>query len=242
MPPRRQTRRTTGRANRLNTDSASNETPVDPNIVTAINQDLAGLLPNLVAQKVEAVIQKTRSEGHANQNTNSGARFQKQKRISFSHATTPIKARNWIAHIEKIYEVLGVEDQYKVRLAAYKLEDDVQAWWEGHKQAKGGDAYAATLPWVDFRRIFYEKYLSTADSEAYVREYAVIRQGNDEPASEFIVRFARLASIVGDAAGTPKIQAEKCKWAVCDRIRKSIMFMKFKDLTEVAYTIKTFEF
>ncbi|XP_035838246.1 uncharacterized protein LOC118485856 [Helianthus annuus] len=95
---------------------------------------------------------------------------------------------------------------------------------------------------VDFRNIFYDKYFSTADKEAYIREYAVIRQGSDEPASEFITRFSRLASIVGDVAGSAEVQAEKCKWAVNDRIRKSIMYIKFKDITEVADAIKTFEF
>ena len=48
MPPRRQTRKTT----RATNDSASNETPVDQNMVSAINQAFAGLLPNLVAQTV----------------------------------------------------------------------------------------------------------------------------------------------------------------------------------------------
>ncbi|XP_076929221.1 uncharacterized protein LOC143593489 [Bidens hawaiensis] len=135
-----------------------------------------------------------------------------------------------------------ITDQYKVRLATYKLEDDAQTWWEGYKQVKGGDVYAANLSWAEFRNIFYDKYFSTADKEAYIREYAVIRQGNDEPASEFITRFSRLANIVGDAAGSTEAQAEKCKWAVSDRIRKSIMYMKFKDITEVADAIKTFEF
>ncbi|KAJ0907149.1 putative retrotransposon gag domain-containing protein [Helianthus annuus] len=261
MPPRHQTRKTTRRVNHGPEDTASNDTPVDPNMVSAINQAFARLLPTLVAQAVEAVLLQTRSGGHVNTNANSGPRivgntetnnaegihvwlnrFQKEQPKSFSHATTPIEARNWIAHIEKIFEVLGVEDQYKVRLATYKLEDDAQTWCEGFKQAKGGDIYAATLPWADFCTIFYEKYFSTADREAYIREYAVIRQGNDEPASEFMTRFARLSSIVGDAAGTPEMQEEKCKWAVCDRIQKSIMYMKFKDLTEVADAIKTFEF
>ncbi|KAM0004010.1 hypothetical protein Hdeb2414_s0258g00850271 [Helianthus debilis subsp. tardiflorus] len=49
MPPRRQTRRTTRTANRANNDTASNGTPVDPNMLSAINQALAGLLPTLVA-------------------------------------------------------------------------------------------------------------------------------------------------------------------------------------------------
>ncbi|XP_035843914.1 uncharacterized protein LOC118490402 [Helianthus annuus] len=182
-------------------------------MINAINQAVAGLLPNLVAQTAEAVIQQTRHPERTNTNPTSGgnttnnitysidiwiSKFQKQKPKSFSHATNPVEARNWIAHIEKIFGVLGVPEQYK--------------------------------------------YFSTADKEAYIREYAVIRQGNDEPASEFITRFSRLASIVGDVAGSAEVQAEKCKWAVNDRIRKSIMYMKFKDVTEVADAIKTFEF
>ncbi|KAJ0802805.1 putative nucleotidyltransferase, Ribonuclease H [Helianthus annuus] len=260
MPPRRPPRRNT-RTNHERNNTSSNETPVDPNIINAINQAVAGLLPNLVAQTAEAVIQQTLHPERTNTNPTSGgetrenttnnitysidiwiSKFQKQKPKSFSHATNPVEARNWIAHVEKIFGVLGVPEQYKVRLATYKLEDDAQTWWEGYKQVKGGDDFDANLSWVDFRNIFYDKYFSTADKEAYIREYAVIRQGSDEPASEFITRFSRLASIVGDVAGSAEVQAEKCKWAVNDRIRKSIMYMKFKDITEVADAIKTFEF
>ncbi|XP_076883092.1 uncharacterized protein LOC143531730 [Bidens hawaiensis] len=254
MPPRRQTRKTT----RATNDSASNETPVDQNIVSAINQAFAGLLPNLVVQTIKAVLQQNRSEGRSNAPPNSGVvidenataegihvwiqRFQKYKPRSFSHAATPLEARNWIAHIEKIFEVLGVADQYKVSLANYKLEADAQTWWEGHKQVKEGDAYAATLSWADFCTLFYDKYFFTTDREAYIREYAAIRQRDDEPASEFMTRFSRLAGIIGSVVGSAQEQAEKCKWAVCDRIQKSIMFMKFKYLTEVGDAIKTFEF
>ena len=59
MPPRRPPRRNT-RTNHERNNTSSNETPVDPNIINAINQAVAGLLPNLVAQTAEAVIQQTR--------------------------------------------------------------------------------------------------------------------------------------------------------------------------------------
>nr|GFA74986.1 retrotransposable element Tf2 [Tanacetum cinerariifolium] len=39
-------------------------------------------------------------------------RFQKQKPQTFSLASTPVEAENWIAHIEKIFKVLGCSDQY----------------------------------------------------------------------------------------------------------------------------------
>ncbi|GKB13163.1 putative reverse transcriptase domain-containing protein [Tanacetum coccineum] len=72
-------------------------------------------------------------------------RFQKEKPQTFSSASTPVEAENWIAHIEKIFEVLGCGDQFKAGLATYKLVGDAHSWWRAYKQAKGGDAYVATL-------------------------------------------------------------------------------------------------
>ncbi|XP_022014076.1 uncharacterized protein LOC110913564 [Helianthus annuus] len=119
MPPRRPPRRNT-HTNHERSNSSSNETPVDPNIINVINQVVAGLLPNLVAQTAEAVIQQTRHPERTNTNPTSGgetrenttnnitysidiwiSKFQKQKPKSFSHATNPVEARNWIAHVEK---------------------------------------------------------------------------------------------------------------------------------------------
>ncbi|GJW26523.1 putative reverse transcriptase domain-containing protein [Tanacetum coccineum] len=72
-------------------------------------------------------------------------RFRKEKPQTFSSASTPVEAKNWIAHIEKIFKVLGYDDQFKARLTTYKLEGDAHSWWRAYKQAKGGDAYVATL-------------------------------------------------------------------------------------------------
>ncbi|GJU47273.1 putative reverse transcriptase domain-containing protein [Tanacetum coccineum] len=63
-------------------------------------------------------------------------RFGKQKPRSFSAATTPVDAENWIAHIEKIFEVLGCVDEFKARLASYKLEGDALNWSEQQKYEK----------------------------------------------------------------------------------------------------------
>ncbi|GJY09809.1 hypothetical protein Tco_0377994 [Tanacetum coccineum] len=83
-----------------------------------------------------------------------GWEFQ-NRNLTFSSASTPVEAENWIAYIEKIFEVLGCDDQFKARLATYKLEDDAHSWLRAYKQAKGGDAYVATLSWNDFRDIFF---------------------------------------------------------------------------------------
>nr|GFA56792.1 zinc finger, CCHC-type, retrotransposon Gag domain protein [Tanacetum cinerariifolium] len=49
-------------------------------------------------------------------------RFNKQKPRSFEKATAPVDAKNWISHMEKIFDVMGCEDAFKTRLAVYKFE------------------------------------------------------------------------------------------------------------------------
>ncbi|GJV63946.1 hypothetical protein Tco_1474774 [Tanacetum coccineum] len=59
-------------------------------------------------------------------------------------------------HMEKLFQVLGCPDNFKTRLAAFKLEGDALSWWKAHLRTQvGGDAFADTCTWVAFREIFY---------------------------------------------------------------------------------------
>nr|GFD56153.1 zinc finger, CCHC-type, retrotransposon Gag domain protein [Tanacetum cinerariifolium] len=40
--------------------------------------------------------------------------FNKQKPHSFEKATVPVDAENWISHMEKIFDVMGCEDAFKI--------------------------------------------------------------------------------------------------------------------------------
>nr|GFD59373.1 zinc finger, CCHC-type, retrotransposon Gag domain protein [Tanacetum cinerariifolium] len=46
-------------------------------------------------------------------------RFNKQKPHSFEKATAPVDVENWISHMEKIFDVMSCEDEFKTRLAVY---------------------------------------------------------------------------------------------------------------------------
>ncbi|GJZ87750.1 putative nucleotidyltransferase, ribonuclease H, partial [Tanacetum coccineum] len=128
----------------------------------AVAQAIADLLPTLITRITDEIRQNKNNENNANRrnarrvNTRGSGndgdaqptdihvwleRFQKQKPQTFSSASTPVEAENWIAYIEKIFEVLGCGDQFKARLVTYKLEGDAHSWWRAYKQAKGGDAY-----------------------------------------------------------------------------------------------------
>ncbi|KAD1696707.1 hypothetical protein E3N88_42455 [Mikania micrantha] len=245
MPPRRRVRR--------NADGAGD---ADAELVARINQTFNNLLPTIIESvRNPNPNPNVNADPNANPNpipvagNNVGAnqnvgihvwleRFQKQKPRSFIKAATPVEAKDWISHIEKIFRVLGVENQYKSRLAAYKLEEDAQNWWESILLEKGGQQFAETLPWDEFCALFFEKYFSNVDISAYKREYHNIRQRNDEPLDDFIDRFYRLIGFLGSTVGSPLEHAEKFQWAVCDRIRRAIIHSHFNTVAEAAKKIE----
>nr|GEX03520.1 ankyrin repeat-containing domain, PGG domain protein [Tanacetum cinerariifolium] len=184
MPPHR---------NRVNNEA-------DPAFTGAVAQAVADLLPTLTARITDEIRQ---NENNGNNGTRRNARrvntgglrndrnvqptdihvwlerFQKQKPQTCRSASTLAKAENWITHIEKIFEVLGCGDQFKARLATYKLEGYAHSWWRAYKQTKGGDTYVATLSWNDFRDIFFLQYFPYFEKEKCEREDGDRRGNND---------------------------------------------------------------
>nr|GFC15997.1 hypothetical protein [Tanacetum cinerariifolium] len=92
----------------------------------------------------------------------------------------PVDAKNWISHMEKIFDVMGCEDAFKTRLAVYKFEGNVLARWKAYKQAKGGDAWLITVTWANFKKLFFLQFFPRAEQERLKREYHSIRQTNTE--------------------------------------------------------------
>ncbi|GJS55880.1 zinc finger, CCHC-type, retrotransposon gag domain protein [Tanacetum coccineum] len=217
MPPRR--------SNRVNNEA-------DPAFTAAVAQAVADLLPTLTA-RITDEIRQNKNNGNNDNRRNSRRgnpegtgndgdaqpinihvwleRFRKEKPQTFSSVSTPVEAENWIAHIEKIFEVLGCDDQFKARLATYKLEGDAHSWWRAYKQSKGGDAYVATLSWNDFRNIFFLQYFPYSEKEKCEQEYKSIRQLLEETSTDFIKRFLRLAAQVDNDARNIEIFHDRPK-------------------------------
>ncbi|GJV16803.1 hypothetical protein Tco_1362126 [Tanacetum coccineum] len=113
----------------------------DHAFTAAVKQAVATLLPNLTTQITDEICQ-IKNNGN-NGNRRNGRRG------------NPEGSGNDEDTQSTDIHVLGCDDQFKARLATYKLEGDAHSWWRAYKQAKGGDAYVATLPWNDFRDIFF---------------------------------------------------------------------------------------
>ncbi|GJV99706.1 putative reverse transcriptase domain-containing protein [Tanacetum coccineum] len=243
------------RRNRVNNEA-------DPAFTAAVAQAVADLLPTLTARITDEIRQNENNGNNVNRRNarrvNTGGsgndgdaqptdihvwleRFQKQKPQTFSSASTPVEAENWIAHIEKIFEVLGCGDQFKARLATYKLEGDAHSWWRAYKQAKGGDAYVATLSWNDFCDIFFLQYFPYSKKEKCEREYKSIRQLPEETSTDFMKRFLRLTGFLEAKAGTQDERAKHFKWGPNDFVLDRILNTEFTDVAQVANVVRNIE-
>ncbi|GKA09300.1 zinc finger, CCHC-type, retrotransposon gag domain protein [Tanacetum coccineum] len=215
MPPCRNNRR--------------NETlAVDPIFAAAVLQAVRALLPELTIEIAAGMNNANRRNRRSGGNGNGG------------NPPTPVEADNWIAHIEKFFEVLGRDDQFKARLATYKLKGDAHSW-RAYKQAKGGDAYVETLSWNDFRAILFLPFFPRLEQEKYEREYKSVRQRDGESSAKFMTRFVRLVGFLGAKAGTPDEQAKNFKWALNDIARDKLVNMEFSDVAEVANAARNIE-
>ncbi|GJT18631.1 zinc finger, CCHC-type, retrotransposon gag domain protein [Tanacetum coccineum] len=103
-------------------------------------------------------------------------------------ALCPPRSKDWITHMEKLFQVLGCLDNFKTRLAAFKLE---------------GDAVESSF-----------EYFPASEQQRYEREYGSICQLDRENSGEYMERFTRLASFVGATAGDAQRQARHFKWGL----------------------------
>ncbi|GJZ88067.1 zinc finger, CCHC-type, retrotransposon gag domain protein [Tanacetum coccineum] len=122
----------------------------------AVQRVVNALLSGLTAQITNELRQNgTRGSGDQPPTIHTWLeRFGKQKPRTFSSATTLVDVENLIAHIEKLFEVLGYVDEFKARLESYRLKGDALSWWKAFKQAKGGEEYRDGEPNGEFMKRF----------------------------------------------------------------------------------------
>ncbi|GJU70414.1 hypothetical protein Tco_1256673 [Tanacetum coccineum] len=93
-------------------------------------------------------------------------RFNKQKPRTFEKAVTPVDAENWIAHMEKIFDVMGCDDVFKARP---RRRHAILTW-----------------SWADIKELFFlsiQFFLLELSKSAYKGEYHSLRQreGDEQP-------------------------------------------------------------
>ncbi|XP_073128818.1 uncharacterized protein [Henckelia pumila] len=123
-------------------------------------------------------------------------KFRKMNPKDFAGTTDPLVAEGWTRSLEVIFRYMQLGDPDRVRCAVFLLQDDAALWWEGVDKTVDPN----TLPWTDFKRLFFEKYF-TADVRARLKtEFMSLRQG-DLSVAQFVVKFERgchFVPLIGD--------------------------------------------
>ncbi|XP_024965924.1 uncharacterized protein LOC112506126 [Cynara cardunculus var. scolymus] len=230
----------------------------EPNIADVIRHTMSSLRPTYMQQAIQAMQQaahnlpsnpnpvttpNTRIPASSSGNPTGEIyiwleRFNKQKPQSFSTAIDSVDAGHWIRYIENIFNVLDVPDQYRVRLATYMFKKEANKWWESCIQT---DPSVKDLSWNNFKEFFFKQYFTSADRDAYVREYTTIQQDEEETIADYMAWFLKFSRFEGNTAGTQVQQADKFKWTLNSRYKDRLLNHHFHTVTEVADATKNID-
>ncbi|XP_073153349.1 uncharacterized protein [Henckelia pumila] len=122
--------------------------------------------------------------------------FRKMNPKDFAGTTDPLVAEGWIRSLKVIFRYMQFGDPDRVRCAVFHLQEDAALWWKGVEKTVD----TATLPWTEFRRLFFEKYFTTDVRARLETEFLSLRQG-DLSVAKFVVKFERgchLVPLIGD--------------------------------------------
>ena len=82
--------------------------------------------------------------------------FLRQSPPTFQGSSNPSNVDRWIRRVTKVFDGLGVAEDFKVGLAMYLFDGEVDHWWESVKRRRDISA----LTWGEFDQIVQDKNFS----------------------------------------------------------------------------------
>ena len=146
--------------------------------------------------------------------------FMKMKPPKFHGRGDPEAAPRWIEELEKTFKVLGCNDEEKVALAVYQLQDGANDWWSAMERGVFPEGTAPT--WAVFVENFYEKYFSENAQEKKLTEFMRLRQG-PMTVDQYEAEFARLAKFAPTMVANPRDKARRFRDGLRPDLRSQIV-------------------
>ncbi|XP_073121372.1 uncharacterized protein [Henckelia pumila] len=153
-----------------------------------------------------------------------GTQFRKMDPKEFAGTSDPLVAEGWIRSLEVIFRYMKLGDPDRVRCAVFLLQDDAALWWEGVEKTVD----PATLPWTEFKRLFFEKYF-TGDVRARLKtEFMSLRQ-EDLSVAQFVVNFERGCHFVPLIGGDEEEKLQHFIVGLRPAIRRDVLMVELAD-------------
>ncbi|XP_010495182.1 PREDICTED: uncharacterized protein LOC104772244 [Camelina sativa] len=108
----------------------------------------------------------------------------------FRGGSNTFEADNWLRTMERNFEAIQCQEDYKKDVAVHYLKDDASDWWIGVKRHYGRDP-----TWDEFRNEFEGKYFPPEARDRLENEFINLKQG-EKSVRELEAIFTRLRKYV----------------------------------------------
>ena len=114
--------------------------------------------------------------------------FLRQSPPTFKGSLNPLDADRWIRRVTKVFDGLGVAEDFKVGLATYLFDGEANHLWESVKIRRDISA----LTYEEFDQIFQDKYFSKSVRDKMKGDFLALQQGSTNVV-EYERRFTELS-------------------------------------------------
>ncbi|KAI3721707.1 hypothetical protein L2E82_32725 [Cichorium intybus] len=125
----------------------------------------------------------------------------------FSGTDDPVKAMEWIMHIEKVFRVSKCADDDKVEFATNQLTSGALHWWQTYYKSLDLDS-SQSIPWEQFKTKFNEEYCSEVAIQKLEDEFLHLEQGS-RSVQEYTLSFLEKARFAEHHIYTEKRKIDK---------------------------------
>ena len=121
----------------------------------------------------------------------------KYKPLTFAGMGDPTEAEEWFKQMEDIFDIMGVEGEMRVKLAAFRLADRARYWWKDVKARlttpKVGSQDIPKITWKIFEEEFNDKYFPEIYRNVKRQEFLSLTQGEGVSVEEYEAQFTALS-------------------------------------------------
>ncbi|KAI3780620.1 hypothetical protein L2E82_10605 [Cichorium intybus] len=125
----------------------------------------------------------------------------------FSGTDDPVKAMEWIMHMEKVFRVIKCADEDKVEFATNQLTSGALHWWQTYYKSLDLDS-SQSIPWEQFKTKFNEEYCSEVAIQKLEDEFLHLEQGS-RSVQEYTLSFLEKARFAEHHIYTEKRKIDK---------------------------------
>lgn len=154
--------------------------------------------------------------------------FRKCRPPIFKGKPNPMVAEEWIRQMKRKLINQGIPEEFKVVIACTYLEGQAYHWWESVLCMP--DTRITT--WVEFERIFLEKYFPDSIKRIKAREFDQLKQ-RDMSVAYFQAKFEELMRFAPELVPDDYTKARRFEEGLRSSIKEKVVILKLERYVDV---------